>query len=818
MPRPPADDPSDPPTDDRHIPERDSERSPHPTRRRVLAGLAALGSLAGCGGRDGATDTPTDGTTTGRTTDGTATFGPSPEPTGPWPQARADAGNTGYITAAGPTGDPSLRWTVTAAGTVAALVGRHAEGARSDAVYAASEDGRVVSYTPSGGERWTAATPSFRFPPAVGAEHVVVPTRGSLAVLDADTGAVQRSIDGPEGPLLSPTLDGDRALVGTFAGGVVAIDLASGSRLWDAGAPSRAYPPVVADGTAYATARRWETDGGGDRPGVLVAIDVNTGELRWEVALDGDPTAPPAVRDGVVYAGTNRGRVHAVDATDGDRRWRKTVGDWVTRGPTAAVDGIYVVVLGEGPAKLAPDGTVAWRSDAGGATDPVLTDDLAVVGTDTGVVAVDRADGRTRWRVESDGAVRFDVHVADGRVYAGDDRGSLLAVDAGAGDPVWRRPLRPARMPGPVVGPKTVAGGSRDGGTYSLLAIDGTEFPLAGGAATTGLTPAVLDGRDRPADDTAATGTADGDLVFGDATRTAGGSTGGGRPRETLLGGGVDGALFRVRTADYGEPPGDGLRPTPTATPHIDLPQAAPAWTTTLDTEIRSPVTYADGVAYLGTAEGIAAVHPGDGSRRWAAELGESVAGAPAVADGAVFAVTEAGRLVGIAADRDGGEPGRVDWEATLDAGSSAGPAVADSTVFVADDRGVVRAFGVGGEQRWSRELTAPVTGGTAVTDAHAIVGTEAAEVVALNRAEGSTAWRAATRGPVRGTPAVAGGSDPTVYAADHDGTLSGVAADDGAVRFRRPVGQWLDAPPAVGHGAVFVADQTGRVYAVVGA
>ena len=801
---------------------------PGPTRRRVLAGLSglvALGSIAGCGGRGSPESTTTDTSPTDTATD----LGPVPEPLGPWPQVRADAGNTGLVDATGPTADPSLRWRVTAAGTVGATVARATGTATpSERVYVAAEDGRVAALAPDGTRRWLTELPEARFPPAVGAGRVVVAVGDALVVLDADSGDRLRSIDLPDDSFDTPTLVGDTALVGTFSGGVVAADLAGAVR-WQAGAPSRAHPPVVADGTAYVTARRWETDDG-DRPGVIAAVDVESGEIDWEVGLDGEPTAPPAVRDGVVYAGTNRGRVHAVDAGNGGRRWREPVGDWVTRGPTAAADGVYVVVLGEGPAKLDLDGAVAWRSDAGGETNPVLAEDLVAVGTDEGVAAVDRETGRTRWRAETDAGVEFDVRVADGRVYAGDRHGTLSAFEVDTGERVWRVPFRPTRMPGAVVGPRTVAGGSRDGGTYDLLATEGTEFPLSGGAATRGVTPAVLDGRDLPSGDGTPTGTADGDLVFGDSTRTAGESTDGEAPAETLLGGGVDGSLFRVRTTEYGDSPTDGLGPTPTptptpgpdeptatATPHIDFPQAAPAWTTTLGVEIRSPVTYAGGVAYVGTAGGVVAVDPRDGSERFRVPLGGAVEGAPAVGDDRVFAVTASGRLVGIAVDDGTDAPGRIDWEATLDTGSGAGPTVADGTVVVAGDDGRVAAYTADGDSLWDRSLNGGIPGGTAVTDTHVVAGTETAEVVALDRDDGAVAWRAEARGAVRGTPAVADGSDTTVYAADHDGTLSAFDAADGSVRFRHRVGRWLDAPPAVGHGAVFVAGQTGRVYAIVG-
>ena len=827
MPHPPADEPSDRGATDGSRSSGIDASASRPTRRRVLAGIsgvAAIGSIAGCGGRSRpegtATDTPP--------SDPTGDFPPAPEPVGPWPQARADAGNTGFVAATGPTDDPSLRWRVTAAGTVGASVGRAPGSATTDpGVYVAAEDGRVAAVDSDGEERWQTALPEARFPPAVGSGRVVVSTGGALAVLDADSGDRRGSIDLPADSFDTPTLVDDRALVGTFSGGVVAVDLESRTRLWQSGEPSRTSPPAVEAGTAYVTARRWEADDGA-KPGVIAALDVESGAVEWEVGVDGEPTAPPAVRSGVVYAGTNRGRVHAVDADTGDRRWREAVGDWVTRGPTAADDGVYVVVLGEGPVKLGRDGAVEWRSadDVGGGTNPILTDDLAVVGTDDGVAAVGRADGRTRWQADTDAGVRHDVRIVDGRVYAGDGYGDVVALDVESGEQVWRHPMRPARMPGPVVGPRTVAGGSRDGGTYDLLATEGVEFRLSGGAATRGITPAILDDRDRPPDGSPGTGTADGDLVFGNATRTASESTAGGPGRETLLGGGVDGSLFRVRTTAYGDRPAGDLGPTPTpipgpddptATPHIDFPEPEPVWTAMLDTEVRSPVTYANGVAYVGTAGGMVGVDPRDGTERFRVSLGAAVDGAPAVGDGRVFAVTASGRLVGIAVGDGVDASDRIDWEATLDAGSGAGPTVADGTVFVAGDDGRIAAYLADGDSVWDRSLNGGITGGTAVTDTHVVAGTEAAEVVALDRDDGSVAWRAGTRGPVRGTPAVAGGTDATVYAADHDGTLSVFDAADGAVRFRHRVGRWLDAPPAVGHGTVFVADQTGRVYAIVG-
>jgi outer membrane protein assembly factor BamB len=857
-------------------------RATGPSRRRFLAGLAVGvgGVLAGCGettpGGPG-TASDTDGTDGSPTEATPARPGPAPDVAGPWPQARADAGNTGAVDASGPTAAPSLRWATDSAGTVGAAVGAAPEArveggdgdARDAAVgpYVVAEDGRVAALDSAGDVRWRATLGDGQFPPAAGSGFVVVPTRERLVVFDAASGERLREIDLPGGVLYAPTLVGARALVGTFSNGVVAVDVESGEVLWEAVTPSRAFPPLVVDGVAYVTARRWETGDGGDAPGVLVALDADSGDRLWERPLDGPPTAPPGHRDGVVYAGTNRGSVDAVDAASGDRIWRETVGDWVTRGPTAGADGVYVVVLGEGPVKLDRDGTVLWRSDVGGGTNPVLTEDDVVLGTDDGVVAVGRDDGEVSWRGETGSVVQFDVRLRDGVVYAGDQYGTVTAFDASTGDRNWEFPFRPATMPGPVVGPRTVAGAAGDGGTYDVLASEGQELSLVGGAATPAITPVFLeDEADESGSETGGEGSA------GSPTRTAtaGGSATAEAGAETLLGGGTDGSLYRVRTVDYGDPPGDELEPTPTPTatpepgeptrtptPHIDLPEPEALWERDLDVRPRSPVTYADGRAYLGTDKGVAAVDPRNGRLLWRLSLatgddrngddggsdggsgdggsgdaddgseggGGRVSGAPAVTGERAFVATDSGRLVAVdpgtdsTAGGDGDDEGGaarpgIEWEVSLGEAARVGPVAVDDSVFVADESGRVTAYDVAGERRWRREVGGAVYGGPSVSDDRVFVGTDAGEVVALSRGDGSVSWRRETDGGVRATPAV---GRETVYAGDHEGTLWAFDAASGDVRWRLTLGRWMDAPPAVGHGAVFVADQTGNVYAVVG-
>jgi outer membrane protein assembly factor BamB len=756
-------------------------RPPGPARRRVLAGLAGLGvgSLAGCSADespptdDGASSPPASADATETTRSPPSDLGSAP--VGPWPQTRADAANTGTSDAPGPTADPSLRWTARAAGAVGAAVGAGGAG-----VAVVTDDGRVVLLGSGGRPRWAATVGVGRFPAGVGDEYVVVPGHDRVVAFDAASGDRLRAVPTPGGPLFAPTLAGSRAYVGTFSDGVLAVDLSDGTVVWRGAEKTRAYPPTVADGVAYVTAR----DPGGRGAGHLVALDTETGDERWRTALDGNPTAPPGYRDGVVYAGTHRGSVYAVDAASGDERWRESVGDWVTRGPTTAGDGVYAATLGEGVVSLAHDGAVRWRTDVSAGTNPRLTPDLAVLGGDGGVVALDRADGGVRWRIETDGNVQYDVEVVDGTVYAGDRVGNAYAVDATSGDRRWTRPFKPTTLPGPVVGPRTVAGGSRTGATYGLLAIDGTETLSVGHGGRASVTPAVV----------------------GDDAASA-----------SLLGCDTAGYAFRVRVRDYGETPAGRLPPTPTpdpertstATVHVDFGRPEFRWESTLDDPFRSPVSVSDGRWYAGTNRGVSALDPSNGSTLWHRDLGGSVEGAPAVAGGAVYAATRAGKLVALdPAD------GAVSWDVSLDGAVRAGPAVRDGRVVVGTGAGSVVAVGADGAESWRRSVGGGVVGGAALAADRVVVGTAAGDVVALAPESGTEVWRRATEGAVHATPAVGG---DVVYVGSRDRHLYALSVDDGRVRFRVRLRDWVDAPPAVGHGAVFVADQSGRVYAVVG-
>ncbi len=151
--------------------------------------------------------------------------------------------------------------------------------------------------------------------------------------------------------------------------------------------------------------------------GVLTALDARTGAVRWTQQLDASGSGTPAVLGDLVYvtAGDNTG--WAVNRKDGAVQWQV--------GATGDTNNVL------------------------GAPAPALTDDLAIFAFGSGEVqAVFRRGGLNRWDASVLGKRRgralsnvSDVTaapvVSGGRVYLGNQSGSIAALDVASGARIW---------------------------------------------------------------------------------------------------------------------------------------------------------------------------------------------------------------------------------------------------------------------------------------------------------------------------------------------------------------------------------------------
>jgi hypothetical protein len=158
-------------------------------------------------------------------------------------------------------------------------------------------------------------------------------------------------------------------------------------------------------------------------------------------------------------------------------------GDWPTVHHDARRGGFTPDCV-RGPYRLAwvaefPNEIVCTRVEA------IVADGRVFVGTSNGTLwALDAATGKPLWKHAADGPIQHSPAVAGGRVFVGAAGGSLWALDAATGKPAWKfRPGKGGFVASPLVAEGTVYLGSRDGVFHAVAADTGEprwQFATAG--------------------------------------------------------------------------------------------------------------------------------------------------------------------------------------------------------------------------------------------------------------------------------------------------------------------------------------------------
>lgn len=162
---------------------------------------------------------------------------------------------------------------------------------------------------------------------------------------------------------------------------------------------------------------------------------------------------------------------------------------------------------------------------------------------------------------------------------------------------------------------------------------------------------------------------------------------------------------------------------------------------------VTSSPTALDGTVFVGAspdeAAAVRAFSDADGSDAWTHSLDATLTrGAPAVADGVVFATatdvpSESGVVAALDAD-DGGER----WSRSLDSKLEAAPVVRERTVYVQADDGKLWALDArSGETRWSTRLGRKAKTAPALSDEY-LVGMVENQLVGVSLTSGELEWR----------------------------------------------------------------------------
>jgi len=185
--------------------------------------------------------------------------------------------------------------------------------------------------------------------------------------------------------------------------------------------------------------------------GTLVALDARDGQLRWKSEPGGDFSAAPAVDERAVYVATQyesadktatRGMLRALSKETGITLWMRTLSAPLRGG--LAVDGPSVfagAANGSAYAFVKLNGHTVWVNQYSDQFDgqPTLTGDRVYLGTLGGwLLALDRKNGDVIWRYRTRGAIRGPIAVADGIVVFGSADGSVYACRDRRGEHLWK--------------------------------------------------------------------------------------------------------------------------------------------------------------------------------------------------------------------------------------------------------------------------------------------------------------------------------------------------------------------------------------------
>lgn len=314
-----------------------------------------------------------------------------------WPTVWYDAARTAHNPdGAGPESEPSVAWTVP--------VGRDSTVPVVDygAVYLMA-DGH---YSGDGFSRFT---------------------RGTLVAFDVETGDLAWSVE--NGGSKQGMAVSDWTLFAAAAE-LVAYEATTGRRSWSVDPDARfASGPAVKGGTVAAV----------DSDGVARGFATESGKQQWASEV-GTPVGPPlfGIEGGVLAADGDslyvdvEGAVRALDLDTGEIRWDRSLES--TAGlPQVGPDTLYAVVADTVVALATDDGAERWRRSMTRVPPAVGVgpDSVYVAGSD-GVSALAAADGTERWTTDLE-EVDEIRGLVNGRLYVTGDSG-LHVFDAATGD------------------------------------------------------------------------------------------------------------------------------------------------------------------------------------------------------------------------------------------------------------------------------------------------------------------------------------------------------------------------------------------------
>ncbi len=220
------------------------------------------------------------------------------------------------------------------------------------------------------------------------------------------------------------------------SGAVVALNSRTGELKWEAQPAGKIVAALESANELLLVASRK----GGERGGLLRALERATGLTRWVKDYDSVFSSPLTVHFSIIYVAAEDGQLRAIRVEDGQSLWSVDLG--AVSKARIVVDGEEVFLGSESGLLhcLRLDGGQKWKFQARDAVRGAVTVNSRMVyfGDSSGYVyALERSSGKLVWRVRTGAAVETAPKLIDDLLYVASFDNFVYAYDAGTGDRRW---------------------------------------------------------------------------------------------------------------------------------------------------------------------------------------------------------------------------------------------------------------------------------------------------------------------------------------------------------------------------------------------